>query len=83
MLSSAYHVSMEGEAPEQPKPEEAITRDGRRVRLQRGKPPTAVNPEQYDATRNAVPPEIIGETVDVEAGKSVIPKEKKIIDKKA
>ena len=56
---------MEGEAPEQsqPKPEEAITRDGRRVKLRRGQSPQEVNP-MYDQTGNPVPPQIIGEVVD-------------------
>ena len=67
MLSSAYHVSMEGEAPEQPqqpKPEEAITHDGRRVKLRRGQSPQEVNP-LYDSKGSPVPPQIIGEVVDV------------------
>lgn len=60
---------MEGEVPEQPQQglEEATTRDGRRVRLQKGKPPKEVNPTTYDKTAKPVPPEIIGEVVDLES----------------
>jgi len=60
---------MEGEAPEQPqqpKSEEAMTSDGRKVILKKGLPPQDVSP-MYDKTGSPVPPQIIGEVVDIKS----------------
>ncbi len=79
---------MEGEAPEQPQqqkpepklgPQEVVTKDGLELIIEKDKP---VQPVTYDKTGKPVSPTSFrGETADVEAGKSVIPEEKKIIDK--
>jgi hypothetical protein len=61
---------MEGEAPEQPqqsesKPQEVITSEGIQVRLTKGEEPQEVTPTLYDKTGKPVPPQIIGEVVDI------------------
>lgn len=68
MLSTLYHVGMEGEGPkqpQQPEPQEATTSEGIQIRLKKGEKPQEVTPTLYDKTGKPVPPQIIGEVVDV------------------